>query len=67
MRIRLTRKLALCINGVDISGLNVGDVVDLPESNARMLLLEGWAELPFDRMRVVAHRDDERSDQAFVA
>jgi hypothetical protein len=44
MRIRLTRKFALCLNRVDISKLNVGDEVDLPDRSAILLLLEGWAE-----------------------
>lgn len=45
MRIRLTRKLALCLNGVDVSKLKVGDEVDLPERSARILIDDGWAEL----------------------
>ena len=44
MRIRLIRKLALCLNGIDVSDLRVGDEVDLPERSARLLVLEGWAE-----------------------
>ncbi len=44
MRIRLIRKLALCLNGVDISDLRVGEEVDLPERSARILIADGWAE-----------------------
>jgi len=44
IRIRLTRKLALCLNDVDISDLRVGEVVDLPDRNAKVLIAEGWAE-----------------------
>jgi hypothetical protein len=44
MRIRLIRKLALALNGVDVSNLHVGDVVDLPERSANILVAEGWAE-----------------------
>lgn len=44
LRIRLTRKLALRLNGLDLSGINVGDVIFLPEPDAAMLLREGWAE-----------------------
>jgi hypothetical protein len=44
VRIRLTRKLALRLNGLDLSAINVGDVVFLPEADAVMLLREGWAE-----------------------
>jgi len=44
VRIRLTRKLASSLNGVDLSSLNVGDVVELPEAAARMMIAERWAE-----------------------
>jgi hypothetical protein len=43
MLIRLTKKLAAVMNGVDVSGVNVGDVIDLPEPTARMMIDEGWA------------------------
>lgn len=44
MRIRLTRKLANALNGVDLRAMTVGDVVELPEGIAEMLVGEGWAE-----------------------
>ena len=44
LRIRLIKKLAAALNGVDISALRVGDVIELPESTARMMIAEGWAE-----------------------
>jgi hypothetical protein len=44
VRIRLTRKFALCLNGLDLSGIKVGDIVFLPELDAVMLIREGWAE-----------------------
>lgn len=44
VRIRLTRKLAASLNGVDLSSLSVGDVVELPEAAARMMIAERWAE-----------------------
>ena len=57
MRIRLIRKLALRLNGVDVSRLQVGDVVDLPERSAGLLLADGWAEL-VDRFEPpVSHRE----------
>lgn len=43
-RIRLTKKLAAALNGLDISALRVGDVIELPDSAARMMIAEGWAE-----------------------
>ena len=43
-RIRLTKKFAAILNGVDVSTLRVGDVVALPDRLARMMIAEGWAE-----------------------
>jgi hypothetical protein len=42
--IRLIRKLASIINGIDLSTFQVGDVIRVPESTAAMLIREGWAE-----------------------
>ena len=44
VRVRLTRKLAAVVNGVDISAINLGDVIELPPRSAAMLIAEGWAE-----------------------
>lgn len=43
MRVRLTRKYADRIDGVNLRGCEVGDVLDLTPSDARMLLAERWA------------------------
>lgn len=43
MRIRLTRKFAELIDGIDLSRRRVGDVIDIPIHDARMLIAEGWA------------------------
>ena len=43
MRVRLTRKLAEQIDGIDLRGCEVGDVLDLPRAEARLLLAEQWA------------------------
>ena len=42
--VRLTKKLAASLNGIDVSALRVGDVIELPDSAARMMIAEGWAE-----------------------
>jgi hypothetical protein len=42
-RIRLVRKLADSLDGVDVSGFNEGDVLRLPEEDAALLIAEGWA------------------------
>jgi hypothetical protein len=43
MRVRLLRKLAERIDGVDLSNQAVGDVMDLPAPKAQLLIAEGWA------------------------
>lgn len=45
LRVRLTRKLADTLNGVDVSKVQVGECLDLLPAAARALILEGWAEL----------------------
>jgi DNA-binding response OmpR family regulator len=44
VRIRITRKFANLLNGVDVSQWKVGDVVDTSDWNANVLIAEGWAE-----------------------
>lgn len=43
VKVRLTRKLADVIDGVDLSNHEVGDLIDLPDRKARLLLGEEWA------------------------
>jgi hypothetical protein len=43
MQVRLVRKLADRVNGVDLTRFAIGDTIDLPERDARMLIAEGWA------------------------
>ena len=42
-RVWLTKKLADYIDGVSLVGRKVGDVLDLPADEARLLLAEEWA------------------------
>jgi hypothetical protein len=63
MRVRLTRKLADLINGLDLSKAHTGETLDLSQKDAEMLLAEGWAEFagspqPRDR----AHETPSKSD-----
>jgi hypothetical protein len=44
MRVRLTRKLAECIDGVDLSRHRVRDVIEVTRHEAELLFAEGWAE-----------------------
>jgi len=43
VQVRLTRKLAEVIDGVDLSRRRVGDVFRLAEPEARLLVAEEWA------------------------
>jgi hypothetical protein len=43
MWIRLTRKLADYLDGVDVSSRRQGDVFELPTLEAQLLIAEGWA------------------------
>jgi hypothetical protein len=43
MKVRLTRKLAECLDGVDVSDRQVGDVLDLTRREAELLVAEQWA------------------------
>lgn len=44
MHVKLTRKLAEHIDGVDLSRHEVGDIFDIPVIDAHLLIAEGWAE-----------------------
>ena len=44
MKVRLTRKFADLINGIDLSKAREGETLDLSEREARLLMAEGWAE-----------------------
>jgi hypothetical protein len=52
MRVRLTQKLAERVDGIDLTGVAVGDVLELPDRQALCLILEGWAtaEPPADKI-----------------
>lgn len=43
MRVRLTRKLAQRVDGIDLSNYREGDVLDISKREAQLLMAEGWA------------------------
>ena len=45
MRVRLIRKLAARLDGIDVSRYYEGDVLELPRREAKLLIAEGWARL----------------------
>ena len=44
MRIKLVRKFANSLNGIDLTSVTVGDIVELKPHQAVLLIREGWAE-----------------------
>jgi hypothetical protein len=42
-RIRLTRKLADRIDGIDLSHRRPGEIMEVSSHDARLLMAEGWA------------------------
>jgi len=58
--VRLTRKYAEMIDGVDLADANVGDELRLSTHDADMLIAEGWAEPTSDR-RLRRRSSDVRS------
>jgi hypothetical protein len=66
LRIRLTRKLADWIDGIDLSDAAVGDVLDVPITEAHILIAEGWAVLSIERPKR-HHSNGKASEQADAA
>jgi len=62
MLVRLVRKLADNLDGIDVSGRKEGDVLDLPAGRAALLVAEHWA-VPV-RERRKASTINERSHAA---
>jgi hypothetical protein len=63
VQVRLTKKLADVIDGIDLSDRRVGDVVDLPRHDAEILLAEGWAS-PVESAPGAATRRTDADDRA---
>jgi len=43
VKVRITKKFAEFIDGVDLTDSRVGDVIDVPVTDASLLLAERWA------------------------
>jgi hypothetical protein len=64
MRVRLTRKFADLINGIDLSKAHTGETLDLSTRDAEMLLAEGWAEFAgAEQPRETAHEVPPKKDK----
>ena len=56
MRIWLTKKFAKVIDGVDLSGARVGDVLDVSMRDGRLLIAEQWGVALVQRERRESRR-----------
>jgi hypothetical protein len=45
MKVRLTRKLADQLDGIDVADRREGDILDLSPREAKILVIEEWAML----------------------
>ena len=48
IKVRLTRKFAQILNGIDLSRAKAGEELDLSDREAELLIAEGWAS-PVDK------------------
>jgi hypothetical protein len=66
MRVRLTKKFANVINGVDLTGARVGILMTVSDRDGETLIAEGWA-IPHLRARTIssprAAAPDNRRDR----
>lgn len=63
MRVRLIKKFAEKIDGVDLSGRSVGDLLNLKPRDARLLIAEQWAIPGGDSNSQLSVKDVPNSDQ----
>jgi hypothetical protein len=66
MRVRLTKKLADVLNGIDLSHCAEGGVIELSDREARLLMAEKWAE-PVGENEELTRVPEWPSDRAVAA
>jgi hypothetical protein len=59
VKVILTRKLARVLNGIDLTACNEGDVMEMGNQDARLLIAEGWA-VPLMEERPIAQDQSRR-------
>jgi hypothetical protein len=57
MRVRLVRKLADRVDGIDLTHCDVGEVIELPEPDGRLIIAERWGEFARRQADLVNGRD----------
>ena len=63
MKVRLTRKFADQIDGIDLEGYRPGDLMELPPEQARIIVAEKWA-VPERREHRVPDSPRRRADDS---
>jgi hypothetical protein len=66
MLVRLTQKLAECLDGVDVSTRSVDEIFDLPSRDAELLIAERWAT-PVGERRSMMQVSTVRTEAASAA
>jgi len=61
--VRLTRKLANVIDGVNLTDAQVGDRLDLSRRDAEVLIAEGWAERSPRTHHTIKHTHAQAADK----
>jgi len=56
MRVRLRKRFAERVNGVDLTGRRVGDVFELADAEAQRLIDVGWATATIEERHGSGHR-----------
>ena len=64
VKVRLTRKFANILNGIDLSRVRAGEDVELEAREAQMLIAEGWAKAPDQAADRPARRRRRRKPKA---
>jgi hypothetical protein len=64
LRIRLIRKIADIIDGIDLSRRKAGEIVEVSARDAAVLFAEGWAEAAPARRRSNANTQPASNDAA---
>ena len=67
MLVRLTVKLADLVDGIDLAHCSEGDVIELAERDAELLIAEGWAERVAQEERVTCSPDWQRTARGIAA
>ena len=63
MKVRLIRKFADLIDGIDLSRAKAGETLDLPAHDANLLIAEGWAEYEGGTPALEKADDDPRRNR----